>query len=137
MNNNWVYFGVFLDKNSVSLILNKIGKYIPNDWKIYCHHMTIAFNNKTDKVEQLYQSYKERFGEKVNITITGIGMSNDALAVKVNFQGQTMNNIPHITIATPLNGKPVNSNFITNWKTFKQPFIVTGILNVFSQKRFN
>lgn len=130
---NWIYFGVFLDKNSSEYILNKVGEYVPENWKLFCHHMTIAFNNKTENVENLYQTYKERFGEQVNLTITELGISDDAIAVKVNYDGEIMNDIPHITVATPLNGKPVNSNFIRKWKPI-EPFNVTGILNAFMKK---
>lgn len=132
-NNNWIYFGVFLDQNSADKIINTFCDGIPDGWKLFCHHMTIAFNNKTSEVEKAYQLYKPHFGEKVNLTVTHVGISNDAMAVKVNFNGTTQNKFPHITIATPIKGKPVNSNFIEKWNEIKTPFVVTGTLNEFKK----
>ena len=131
---NWIYFGVFLDVDSVNTLFKEIGYYIPNNWKIYCHHMTIAFNNKTQDAENIYNEYKPRFGEKINLVVTEIGISNDAFAVKVEFNGVTQNSFPHITIATPINGKPVKSNYITKWEKLEKPFNVTRTLNAFMKK---
>ena len=77
----------------------------------------------------------EEFGDENLNNLVGaeLGISDDAIAVKVNYDGEIMNDIPHITVATPLNGKPVNSNFIRNWKPI-EPFNVTGTLNAFMKK---
>ena len=130
----WIYFGVFIDDESVNTLIKEVEAYIPEEWKIHCHHMTIAFNKKTKDDEIIYEEYKPRFGEKVNLTVTEIGISTDAVAVKVKYDGNIKNDIPHITIATPINGKPVNSNFITKWTKLDNPFNVTGTLNAFMKK---
>lgn len=137
MNKNWIYFGVFLDEDSRNK-LNKladslIGSMIDESWKRYCHHMTIAFNNKTESAQDLYDEYESYFGMDAELLATHIGISDDALAVKVEFDGKTSNKTPHVTLATPQNGKPVNSNYITNWFKIPNPIHLTGILKSFNK----
>ena len=101
---NWIYIGVFLDEQSKKQLKALTRELVDEDWKIYCHHMTIAFNDGSDKALSLYYIYKEYFGAKTEIVATHIGVSEDAIAVKVDFKGETLNKIPHVTLATPING---------------------------------
>ena len=133
--NNWIYFGVFIDENAKYLneiAIEKQGMDIPFDWKMFNHHMTIAFNNKTEDAQNLYNVYKHTFGKTITITVDGIGVSDDAIAVRIKFNGPIANKIPHITIATPQTGKPVNSNYITKWYDI-EPYDITGTLNEFTK----
>ena len=133
MKENWIYFGIFLDKESKSILKKIATKLVDNDWKLYCHHMTIAFNNGSEKSIELYEYYKNYFGARTEIIATHIGISDDAVAVKVQFNGDTLNKIPHVTLATPINGKPVNSNYITNWKPLKTPIKLFGVFSEFKK----
>lgn len=133
--NNWIYFGVFIDENAKHLneiAIEKQGMDIPFNWKVFNHHMTIAFNNKTEDAQNLYDVYKHTFGKTITITVDGIGVSDDAIAVRIKFNGPIANKIPHITIATPQTGKPVNSNYITKWYDI-EPYDITGTLNEFTK----
>ena len=133
----WIYFGVFL--NEVSKIhnlkaLQNNGIVIPDDWKMFNHHMTIAFNDGSERNQELYDAYSSFFGTTKKLTIDGIGISDDAIAIRVNY-GNVLpiaNKIPHITIATPPNGKPVNSNKITKWIDI-EPYTVYGKLGHFAK----
>lgn len=132
---NWIYFGVFLDKDSKIKILDVIKQYkvnIPTNWKLFCHHMTIAFNNGSDLSKQLLKHYERHLNQSMTLVINGIGISDDAIAVRVDFKHPIANKIPHITIAVPNGGKPVNSNYITKWFDIK-PFKITGELNIFKK----
>ena len=63
--NNWIYFGVFIDENAKCLneiAIEKQGMDIPYNWKMFNHHMTIAFNNKTEDAQT------------ITITVDGIGV---------------------------------------------------------------
>lgn len=131
----WIYLGIFPDslskaKNLVALESNNVT--IPNDWKRFNHHMTLAFNNGSDECKKLYEFYRKLFGVTTNITIDGIGISEDAIALRVKFTNPIANKIPHITMATPQNGKPVNSNKITNWFDI-EPYEIQGTINVFEK----
>ena len=67
----------------------------------------------------IYNYLNNRLEEKVQIVINGIGISDKAMAFRVDEHSVVcVNDIPHITIATFRGGKPVDSNEITNWKAF-------------------
>lgn len=139
MNTNWIYFGVFISEHSKKLnmdALYKAGVTIPDEWKMYNHHMTIAFNNKTGKAQELFNYYEDDFGKTVGLTINGIGVSDDAIAVRVEFEHPIANDVAHITIATPPDGKPVNSNNITEWIDI-QRYTVSGTLTYFGKRMPN
>lgn len=130
---NWIYFGVFLDNESKNHLLDITNDVVSDNWKTYCHHMTIAFNDGSDKALSLYNVYKEYFGANTVIVATHIGVSKDAIALKIDFKGLTANKVPHVTLATPVGGKPVNSNYITNWQPLDKPVILRGQFDVFKK----
>lgn len=137
----WIYFGIFLDNESVQKltkltykVFDKLGINENNDWKIFCHHMTIGFNNNSDEIKHLYNYYKPYFNNDIDLVATHIGISDDAIAVKIDYKEKIANKIPHITLATPFNGKPVNSNYITKWISLSKPIKLKGILNQFTNK---
>ena len=132
-NKNWIYFGAFLNDKSSQRLLSLSKVLSPTDWKHYCHHMTIAFNNKTEEAQEIYNYYKPLFGKEIHLLATHIGTSNDAFAVKIDFKGKTLNKIPHITLSTPPNGKPVNSNYITEWVELSKPIVLCANLGEFSK----
>ena len=60
----WIYFGVFL--NEVSKLRNlkalqNNGITIPDEWKMFNHHMTIAFNDGSERSQELYDAYSSFF----------------------------------------------------------------------------
>ena len=68
---------------------------------------------------------RDDIGKAVQLTVKEIGVSEDAIAVKVD--GYPSNNkIPHVTIAIPKDGKPYNSNLITAWKPVDEEIIIKG-----------
>lgn len=138
---NWIYFGVFLDTVSKTNNLTALRDYnvvVPKDWKTFNHHMTIAFNNGSEEARSLYnyyQIYLEDSSMKnpiVYLVVDGIGISDEAIALRVKWELPIANKTPHITIATPQNGKPVNSNKITKWFDI-EPYQISGMLQVFSK----
>jgi hypothetical protein len=119
------YIGVLLDGASHRKLLNELASYIPRDWRKYAHHMTVKLGNKPDEFSDFID---ENIGNDFTLTATEIGISNDAIAVKVVSDVPSKNKIPHITIAVPPNGKPVNSNYIANWKRLDNPIQLNGTL---------
>ena len=113
-----LYSCVLLDGQSKGTLLDKIGIWIPKDWKVFAHHMTINLGELKDKSD---------LGKEVVLTVTKLGLSDMALAVQV--EGfRTKNEIPHITIAINQNGgKPVMSNEITKWQDMKS-FMIKGVV---------
>jgi len=113
-----LYSCVLLDEHSKGTLLDKVGIWIPKDWKIFAHHMTINMGELKDKSD---------LGKEVVLTVTKLGLSDMALAVQV--EGfNTKNEIPHITIAVnPEGGKPVMSNQISKWQPIKS-FMIKGVV---------
>jgi len=106
-----LYSAVVLDTASRTFLLDFVNDLIPADWKVIAHHMTINMGELKDK---------SNVGEKVVLTVTDVGLSDMAMAVKVSGYSSKNEN-PHITIAVnPDGGKPVMSNQITNWRPVKK-----------------
>ena len=116
-----LYSAVVLDKVSHDLLLREFNLSIPDDWKLYAHHMTIQFGKSAPEQD---------LGKEVGLVVNGLGISDMAVAVSVEGY-QSSNERPHITLAiNPEGGKPVMSNQITNWKkcqTIKIRGVVTNI----------
>jgi hypothetical protein len=115
---NVLYSCVLLDGQSKGTLLDKVGIWIPKDWTVVMHHMTICLGEMKDKTD---------LGKEVVLTVTKLGLSDMALAVQVEGFA-SKNNIPHITIAiNPDGGKPVMSNEITKWQDLKS-FMIKGVV---------
>lgn len=110
------YGAVVLDSDSQELLLQKFKSQIPYDWKTYAHHMTVTLGKSVPIVEDI--------GESIVLTVTSLGISDNAIAVGVEGYS-SRNKIPHITLATPQDGKPFNSNKITDWQSIT-PLLLTG-----------
>jgi len=112
------YSGVILDQASKNLILECFGIWVPNGWTVITHHMTINLGPLKDKTD---------IGKEVTLTVVGLGLSDMAIAAKVEGY-PSKNTIPHITIAiNPEGGSAKMSNNITKWKDVKH-FFVNGVV---------
>ena len=116
-----LYSAVVLDEKSKSKLLEKFDKDVPDGWKKFAHHMTIIFNNGLDSL-----GLENDLGKEVNLTVTHLGKSDMAIAIKVEGY-KTVNKTPHITLAINVleGGKPQMSNEITDWQEV-EPMILTG-----------
>ena len=112
------YTGVFLDDASRQTLHKKYFDTIPEDWKWSGDHMTIEYGRGAEVPEVI--------GKPVTLTVTQIGTSNDALALKVDgYKSKTQ--IAHITLA--YKDKAASSNNITDWKDTDQ-FTLTGKVGI-------
>lgn len=116
-----LYSGVFLDEGSKQKLLNVLSDVIPKGWKIFAHHMTTVFGKPMDDTDE--------YGKVVNLTATHVGISDMAMAVKVDGYPSS-NAIPHITVAVNVNGggKPFMSNKITNWEPLPEEIGLSGVV---------
>ena len=118
------YSAVVLDHDTSELLLNKFDDEIPDGWKKYAHHMTIALGKAVEDENLL--------GSIQTLIVTQIGKSDMAIAVRV--EGfPSKNKIPHITLAVnPDGGKPFMSNKIEEWEDIEQ-FEITGeVSNIYN-----
>lgn len=117
-----LYSAVVLDEQSHDLLLNVFNDVIPEGWKTFAHHMTIAFGKGVDNPEDL--------GTVATLKVVELGISDMAIAVRVEGY-PSKNAIPHITLAiNPNGGKPVMSNQITDWKPIKSFEISGTVTNI-------
>jgi len=120
------YSAIVLDDESRNLLLSspEILKYLNPKHQIIAHHMTIKMGGLENS------AYKNKEGTRETLTATHIGISNDGNVIAVKVDGQSANQIPHITISINRHekAKPKDSNNITNWKPLKSPIRLTGIV---------
>ena len=117
-----LYSAVVLTEDSHAKLVNKYGNIVPEGWKIFAHHMTIVFG------KGLPAELKEQEGDKVELKVTELGVTNKVIAVRV--EGfPTTNKIPHVTFAVNVTkgAKPYESNLIEEWVPIV-PFNIEGVV---------
>lgn len=131
MENNWIYYGVFFSEKTkkaifkyVKTFLNEHGYDIPSDWKIYCDHMTLVFNDRSEEKQKIAESIDMFIGKYANLRSISVGISDRAIALGIDFT--TQNNHSHVTVAIAPDAKPVESNNITKWIPTNGDFYITG-----------
>ena len=118
---NILYTAVVLDNESHNNLVSYFKQHIPDNWKIFAHHMTIHFGGKSP------EKYHDDIGKIQALNVTHFGMSNMAIAVRVEGY-PSENKIPHITLAVNVDrgGKPFMSNKITDWKKISLGLTLRG-----------
>ena len=103
-----------------------------NEYTTYCHHMTIAFY--TEMTQKTYTWCVSHDAEKFKITAKELGISDKAIAVKVDTLCLSENDLKHVTLATnkETKGKPVDSNYITEWQNI-EPFELEGVVTFYKK----
>lgn len=129
--NNFHYFGLFLDTDTKNRLMDILTDNIDYNIalnvadKIFIDHCTLLHVSQLHGNSEIYNYLKGYVGEKFQIVINGVDISDKAMAFRVDEKSVVcVNDIPHITIATFRGGKPVDSNEITNWKDI-EPIIIT------------
>lgn len=136
--NNTLYLAVILTEESKKNLEKFGGEYLSNyEWfnpKMFCHHMTIAFKN--DLNDDIVKYVEDHWHEEVKLVGTHIGISEKACALRVLTKVPSNNEIKHITIATNINanGKPFDSNAITEWKMLENFVGLDGIIEIVGKK---
>jgi hypothetical protein len=119
------FASVVLDGKSRKNLLESImGMVDMSGWEIIAHHMTINFG------KGLPEDLKSDLGKTINLTATHLGVSDKAIAVKVDGY-HSDNKVPHITIAVNRKegGKPVMSNDIQDWKKLPTYINLSGVVS--------
>lgn len=132
---NWIYYGVFFSTDTKRFLIERAKDIvdIPEDWKLYCDHMTIIFNDGNEKKEEHAKALDEVLGTYQQLRIVSIGISEEAIAFAVGNYA-TQNEHSHITIAVAPGSKPVKSNEIKNWTPIIG-FYVTGKIGKISKNK--
>lgn len=109
----WIYFGIFLDSLSKERLKMKFD--IPENWKWYGDHVTLCFNDGSELSKVAAEINKGYVGVECSFEITGIGISENAMALRVQLPMGVVctNKVAHITLGAKI--RPVDSNAITIW----------------------
>jgi hypothetical protein len=132
------YYGAMLTDASREKLLYSISSKIPEGWKDYAHHMTIARGGpKKEEVQKFMPNMG--FPDKIfTMTAVAIGINDKALAVKVETDIPSDNDVKHVTVATSPDGKPQHSRDITEWTPLSIPISLdsklTKVMNQESKK---
>lgn len=132
---NWIYYGIFFSDTTKAAILNytkktlsNIGYNIPDDWKVYCDHVTLLFNDKSEEKQKEAEGLNLFLGDQASMRVISIGISGRAIALEVDYI--TQNKHSHVTVAIAPEAKPVESNDITSWIPVEDSFYITGTYKV-------
>jgi len=109
----WIYVGIFLDKFSKERL--RMNFDIPEGWKWYGDHVTLCFNDNSILSKVASEINAGYVGAERKFKVTGIGISENAVALKVQLPIGVVctNKVAHITIGAKT--KPVDSNAIEIW----------------------
>lgn len=120
------FWSVTLDGESKGKLINAMRAEMPEGWKIFAHHMTIAFGKPKSQATADY--VKDSIGDTVELMAVAVGKSGEAMAVLVETVAPSDNRRKHITVAVPQGGKPFNSNRIAGheWKSLDIPITLYG-----------
>lgn len=129
MEKKWLYYGVFFAEPTRKFLISKAKEFteIPETWNIYADHMTIVFNDGSERKNEIATALDSVLGMYQQLCVTSIGISDEAIAFEVN-NYNTQNEHSHITIATAPGSKPVKSNNIIEWFPI-DGFYVAGKIN--------
>lgn len=139
MDNKWIYYGIFFNENIKKALLkltkvwlNIHNDSLPEDWTIYCDHVTIVYNDKSIERQKVAEEIEKILNTDVTLSINSIGVSSSAIALGVDYK--TQNKHSHITIATAPGVRPVESNNIIRWFPISGNFTVNGTIKKIVKK---
>ena len=96
---------------------------LPDDnCKLHCHHVTLAMGDKSKR-------FKVGEGRTLEVTHFGV-LEGRVSAFRVLGADDSDNENPHVTIATYGDGKPKESNEISEWHKLEESFIITGKVEI-------
>lgn len=143
---DYIYIGLFLtdrSKENVKDAINSMPKYkelFEKANKVLIEHCTLLHRNQEkdnkrtfERLSKLELSIPLDGEYKSAMVATHIGfLEGKAMAIKVALSGNIpcSNKTPHITICTFGDGKPFDSNKITNWEKLPHPLYIQGYLRV-------
>jgi len=123
------YYALVLKPEQSTQLLQKFEHLIPAEWKTFAHHMTILHMSRPNPEIEAWA--QEHLGDVSSVEAIEVGISDDAIAVKVAGDVPSANSLKHITLAVPPKGKPVNSNYIKDWTPIT-PITIIGNIEAIS-----
>lgn len=145
----WQYYGLFLDKDTrdklISFLKNSKWDYLFEELsKVYLDHCTLLHQvhlkgdiHKSICIKNWLDYLLKSDNIQTKLLLSHVGYSDKAMAFKVmsypkdmNICKICLNETPHITIGTYKDGKPVDSNNITEWYEIKPIKITVNLKRI-------
>lgn len=122
-----LYTAIVLDEESQNRLRKLYREYYKQPgWKEICHHMTLKFGDSKSQIDSFIES---NLNKSFTLKSNTIGISEKAIALKIDTDIKTLNSYPHITVAVnSLGGKPVDSNNIKRFIKLPINISLTGTL---------
>lgn len=144
---DYIYVGLFLterSKEKIKGLISSLPKYnelLGNANKLLIEHCTLLHRNQEKDNKHILERLSklelskplDEYESKSAMVATHIGfLDGKAMAIKVVLSRNIpcVNKTPHITICTFGDGKPFDSNKITNWEKLPHPLYIQGYLRV-------
>lgn len=114
------YSAVVLNEKSRERVLKRFKEYIPDEFEIIAHHMTINMG-------EIHSDFEKYLGVTVGLKVEEIAMDDKVIAIGVS-GFKTKNKKPHITLAVNrhVGGKPKMANDLKTWEKLKRPMYISG-----------
>ena len=125
-----VYFGIFLDDKSRKALVDRLFEAVPSGWHMLCHHCTLSFGDPAASPE-VAEYIARNLGKTVALNVVSVGIAVEVIAVGVEGDFKSRNEIPHITVAVPEGGRPANSNLIERWEDYSIGEELHGVVDAF------
>ena len=118
-----LYTAIVLDQESREALKERFKDVIPENWKTFCHHMTITF------MKPLPEDKAGDLGKTIELTATHLGKNDTAMCVSVHGYSLDSGN-EHITVAVDVlnGGKPGDSKNIAWFETIGEPLKLSGVV---------
>ena len=127
-----MFTAVVLDEDSRSRLEKSFSDFIPEGWKIYCHHMTINLGKieKGPLTKISANPREELLGTRATLLVDKVAKDEMVMAVGVSTNIPSKNKEPHITVAvnTLEGGKPRMSNDLKAWKKLNASLVLFGTI---------
>lgn len=120
-----MYTALVLTEKSRTKLMSRMRDFMPNDWEIIAHHMTINMGNVSNGP---LARHRNALGTPESLVVVGWARDDKVFAVLVESTIPSVNKNKHVTIAVNRNGggKPFHSNNLTNWEKLSEPFSLRG-----------
>ena len=122
------YYAVVLSEEWTKNLLAEFSYLGFDPSRTFAHHMTILHRSRPNA--ELQDWAEKHLGELYHLKAIKLGVSDKAVALEVFSHVPCANARPHITLATKGSGKPVDSNYITEWVPI-EPFEIQGSVTRF------
>jgi len=120
-----MYIALVLDKKSRQKLVTHFAQFIPGNYEVVAHHMTINMG----KVDSGPVSEQD-LGKEASLTVVSIAADDKVIAVGIETKVPSKNSKKHITLAVNRRdgGKPFMSNNLTAWEKLPDPLELTGTI---------